>query len=37
MPTILIVQGFRFFCWSNENEDPMHIHVGKVGQKVRFG
>ena len=29
MPTILTVQGFRFFFWSNENDEPMHVHVEK--------
>jgi hypothetical protein len=30
MPTILIVQGFRFFFYSNENDEPIHIHVQKA-------
>ena len=29
MPTILLIRGFRFFFWSNENEEPIHIHVEK--------
>ncbi len=29
MPTILFVRGFRFFFWSNENNEPIHIHVEK--------
>lgn len=29
MPTVLIVNGFRFFFYSNENEEPAHIHVEK--------
>ena len=24
-------QVFRFFFWSNENDEPMHIHVEKGG------
>ena len=29
MPTVLFVQGFRFFFYSNENDEFMHIHVEK--------
>lgn len=34
MPTILLVEGFRFFFYSNE-EDKMHIHIefqGKIAK-----
>lgn len=27
MPTILRVEGFRFFFFSNEGTEPPHIHV----------
>lgn len=27
MPTILKKDGFRFFFFSNENQEPPHIHV----------
>lgn len=30
MPTILKVKGFRFFFWSKEEGEPMHIHVEKA-------
>ncbi|MCX6323548.1 MAG: DUF4160 domain-containing protein [Sphingobacteriales bacterium] len=30
MPTVLTSQGFRFFFWSNENDEPMHVHVEKA-------
>lgn len=30
MPTILIVRGFRFYFYSNENDEPMHVHVEKA-------
>lgn len=26
MPTALNVEGFRFFFYSNEGSEPMHIH-----------
>ncbi len=29
MPTILFLNGFRFFFYSNENNEPAHIHVRK--------
>jgi hypothetical protein len=29
MPTLLFINGFRFFFYSNENDEPIHIHVKK--------
>ncbi|MBO9684061.1 MAG: DUF4160 domain-containing protein [Flavisolibacter sp.] len=29
MPTLLNEKGFRFFFYSNENSEPIHIHVKK--------
>jgi len=29
MPTVLLLNGFRFFFYSNENNEPAHIHVKK--------
>jgi Domain of unknown function (DUF4160) len=29
MPTVLLINGFRFFFYSNENDEPIHIHVRK--------
>jgi hypothetical protein len=29
MPTLLLFQAFRFFFYSNENAEPMHVHVTK--------
>lgn len=29
MPTILLIDGFRFFFYSNENNEPPHVHVTK--------
>lgn len=29
MPTILLLDGFRFFFFSNESNEPAHIHVKK--------
>lgn len=29
MPTVLRIDGYRFFFYSNENDEPPHIHVEK--------
>jgi hypothetical protein len=29
MPTVFILQGFRFFFYSNENNEPVHVHIEK--------
>ncbi|HMQ64033.1 MAG TPA: DUF4160 domain-containing protein [Flavilitoribacter sp.] len=29
MPTVLNISGFRFFFYSNEGNEPPHIHVEK--------
>lgn len=29
MPTILKIEGFRFFFFSNEGQEPPHVHVEK--------
>jgi Domain of unknown function (DUF4160) len=29
MPTLLIVNGLRFFFYSNENSEPPHVHITK--------
>ena len=29
MPTVLLVQGWRFFFHSNEGNEPVHIHARK--------
>jgi len=35
MPTILLVQGWRFHFYSNEGNEPMHVHAVK-GEADRF-
>jgi hypothetical protein len=30
MPTILRVNGYRFFFWSKEDGEPVHIHIEKA-------
>lgn len=29
MPTLLIVNGLRFFFYSNEGDEPIHVHITK--------
>jgi hypothetical protein len=29
MPTLLQTEGFRFFFYSNERQEPPHVHVEK--------
>ncbi len=29
MPTILLLNGYRFYFFSNENNEPMHIYIVK--------
>ncbi len=36
MPTVLRVGGFRFFFYSNENDEPPHIHVEKAESTAKF-
>jgi len=30
MPTLLIENGFRFYFYSNEGDEPCHVHVEKA-------
>ena len=36
MPTILRIRGYRFFFFSNEGNEPIHIHVEKAGSYAKF-
>ena len=36
MPTILRIQGFRFFFFSNEGNEPPHIHVESGDGYAKF-
>ena len=29
MPTLLLLNGLRFFFYSNENDEPIHVHITK--------
>jgi hypothetical protein len=36
VPTILRVAGFRFFFFSNERQEPAHIHVEQAERYAKF-
>ena len=36
MPTILLVAGWRFFFYSNEGNEPVHIHAEKADKECKF-
>ena len=36
MPTILKIGGYRFFFFSNEGMEPVHVHVESAGQYAKF-
>ena len=36
MPTILVVEGFRFYFFSNEGTEPAHVHVEKGDGTAKF-
>ena len=36
MPTIVRLGRFRFFFYSNESQEPPHIHVGAAENEAKF-
>ena len=36
MPTILRTKGYRFFFFSREGNEPMHIHVEQADRYAKF-
>ena len=36
MPTILDILGWKLFFYSNENDEPIHIHARKAGMECKF-
>jgi hypothetical protein len=36
MPTILFINGWRFFFYSNEGNEPIHIHVQKAEMEAKY-
>ncbi len=36
MPTILLIMGWRFFFYSNERNEPIHIHCRKGEKESKY-
>jgi len=36
MPTVLRIKGFRFFFFSNDIKEPVHIHVESDDKYAKF-
>lgn len=36
MPTILLQHGWRFYFYSNEGNEPMHIHAEKAERECKY-
>ena len=36
MPTVLRIKGYRFFFYSNEGNEPIHIHIEKSESYAKF-
>jgi hypothetical protein len=36
MPTVLRIRGFRFFFFSNDMREPVHIHVESDDKYAKF-
>ncbi len=36
MPTVLKIEGYRFFFYSNERQEPAHVHVVKAEKEAKI-
>lgn len=36
MPTILLIDGWRFFFYANESNEPIHIHCQKSEKECKY-
>jgi hypothetical protein len=36
MPTIIIINGWRLFFYSNEGTEPIHVHAEKADMECKF-
>ena len=36
MPTILVIAGWRIFFFSNERQEPIHVHAEKAEMEIKF-
>ena len=36
MPTVLRINGYQFYFYAEEGDEPPHIHVAKAGSDAKF-
>ncbi len=36
MPTLFTINGYRFFFFSNEGSEPIHVHIEKNEKYAKF-
>ena len=36
MPTVVVIYGWRLFFYSNENNEPVHVHCGKGEAECKY-
>ncbi len=36
MPTVLFILGWRFYFFSNEINEPIHIHCKKAEKEIKY-
>ena len=36
MPTVLFLHGYRFFFFSNDKNEPIHIHIERDNSVAKF-
>lgn len=36
MPTVFIQKGYRFFFFTADLDEPLHVHVEKSGVRAKF-
>lgn len=36
MPTILLIDGWRFFFYANEGDEPIHVHCQKAEKECKY-
>lgn len=36
VPTLFVIDGYRFFFFSNEGTEPKHVHVEKTEKYAKF-
>ena len=36
MPTILLILGWRFYFYSNERNEPIHVHCSKADAEAKY-